>query len=86
MVDKLATLTLSRPIVGEDGVMTVEARTYFARLSDRIDVFGEGSPEGVVEANQGQSYFDLNATTGNIHYIKKLSDIGGDKTMGWVLV
>ena len=54
-----------------------------------VPIFGAGSPEGVIEAQQFSGYIDTDAaaagSTGSIRYIKGLEDIGGDKTMGWFL-
>lgn len=55
-------------------------------MSDLQIIIGQGSPEGVIQSRQGAQYMDETASTGSILYIKKLSDIGGDKSLGWVLV
>ncbi len=47
---------------------------------------GTGSPEGVVVAAQKKLYMDESGTAGNILYIKRDADIGGDRSQGWILV
>lgn len=47
---------------------------------------GDGSPEGVIMASSRRLYMDTAGTSGNILYIKKVNDISGDRTMGWILV
>jgi len=42
---------------------------------------GSGSPEGVVSARQLRQYMDT--VTGQT-YIKRVDDVGGDTTLGWV--
>ena len=52
-------------------------------ITERSLIIGSGNPEGVVEAPQGGEYMDEDAAVGDCRYIKRLSDIGGDKTLGW---
>jgi hypothetical protein len=53
----------------------------------RLDIMsGTGSPEGVVPAPQKSLYMDESGTAGAILYIKRVSDVAGNKTQGWVLV
>ena len=40
----------------------------------------------VVEARQYQLYINSAGTAGLIEYRKMLSQIGGDRTQGWILV
>ena len=83
-------LTVSQPIVFDDGTMT-EPFVFFNNLLNYlvVPIFGAGSPEGVIEAKQFSPYIDTVAaaagTTGSIRYIKGVDDIGGDKTQGWGL-
>ena len=50
-------------------------------------IIDTGSPEGVIEAEQGARYMDDTGTTGNILYIKRDADDGaGDKSKGWILI
>ncbi len=55
-------------------------------ISQLSVVSGSGSPEGVVPAGVGKFYINASGGTGTMLYAKKLSDIGGDSSKGWVLV
>lgn len=83
---KYTELTNTRPIVDKSGVLTQEARQFFNTLSSAPVLIGSGSPEGVIEANQGALYVDIDATTGSILYVKKQGSISSDVSQGWVLV
>lgn len=80
----------TRPIVEEDLTMEQVYREWARQVSNEVSyrslIFGTGSPETVVEAEKGSEYMDESGTTGNIKYIKKLADIAGDKSQGWILV
>ena len=82
-------LSFIRSIIDADGTLTLQSRTYFLALDDAINlvtvISGSGSPEGVVEALVTKQYMDTAGTAGTITYIKKFTDIAGDKTMGWIL-
>lgn len=56
------------------------------RLANAVPLIGAGSPEGVLEALQYQTYINTTGSTGSLMYVKKLTDIGGDKTQGWIAV
>lgn len=77
--------TFVRPFVDQTGTLTEEQRVYFDELANRIPSYGTGSPEGVLDARVGATYFDLGAAAGSRLYIKAAFDIGGDTTMGWEL-
>lgn len=81
----LTQLTNTRAIVDANGVLSQEARLYFQQLTLLVPISGKGSPEGVVSAIQGATYYDLDGSTNSIHYVKKFAEIGGDNTKGWVL-
>jgi len=82
---QLLPLTSIRPITDERNVLTEEARVYFVDLADRVPSYGEGSPEGVIDAPIGATYYDLAAASGSRHYIKINAAISGDPTKGWEL-
>ena len=87
MVDRITQISLDRPVVEEDGSLTLQSRTFFKTLSAQALIIGTGSPEGVVIAEIGASYMDNTGTTSNIKYIKRDADDGaGDKSIGWILV
>ena len=74
------------PIVNESGSPT-EAFGRWLTLITRTDIIvASGSPEGVVTATIGQEYMDSAGTAGAIKYIKRDSDISGDRSKGWILV
>ena len=86
MVTRAPELSANRPIIEEDGSLTVQSRAYFRVLTDQVLIIDTGSPEGVIEAPQGANYMDDAGVAGAIKYIKRDNDIAGDKTKGWVLV
>lgn len=74
------------PIVNEKGYMTTPFNLFVDAIAKLSISIGTGTPEGVVEALVTQLYMDDAGTAGAILYIKRDSDIGGDKTKGWILV
>lgn len=85
MVSKVTPPTTTRAIIDDMGQMVQEFRTWTQAITDQSLIIGTGSPETTVEAPQGAKYMDDTGTTGNILYIKRDSDIGGDRTQGWIL-
>lgn len=79
-------LDRSTPVVDKSGNPLQNLQLFSEELVSMQLIIGDGSPEGVYIARQGREYMDQSGTTGNIKWIKKLSDIGGDKSYGWVLV
>jgi hypothetical protein len=75
----------TRAIIDQNGMLTEESRVYFSDLANRIPSYGSGSPEGVVEADLGATYYDIAAVAGSRTYIKISQDIGGDRSQGWEL-
>ena len=74
-------------IVDGGGKMTTVFQQWTQAINLLPPIVGTGSPEGVVQALQGQTYMDDAGTAGAILYIKRdAADIGGDKTNGWILV
>ncbi len=84
MVDRVI-IPVNRPFVDDKKNLTKEARLQMKNLESRTYILGDGPPEGIVSAQRGQSYKDLNGTTGTISYFKSLADIGGDTSLGWIL-
>ena len=84
MIKRVVAPTSGINIVEKNGAPTPQMREWLNKTSSIIA--GDVVPEGVIEANETQLYMDNTGTTGSILYIKKLADIGGDKTKGWVLV
>lgn len=79
-------LNAAQPIVDDSGKMAQAFRTWALDASLSIPIVGVGSPEGVVSARQYQLYINSAGTAGAIEYRKMLSEIGGDRTQGWILV
>ena len=86
MADSVNQLTGQRKVVEDDGVASKELRLWAIAITERILILGQGSPEGVVEARVGREYADTDGTTGTIKYFKKLDNISGDKSQGWILI
>ena len=85
MAIKIPELSESRPIVEEDGSLTIQSREFFRVITDRALIIGVGSPEGVVGATIGSDYMDEAGVAGAIRYSKRDADVAGDNTMGWIL-
>ena len=73
-------------IVNAAGVMTQTFRTWTQAINLAVPLSGSGSPEGVVEAPQTQTYMDTAGVAGAVMYVKRDADIVGDRTQGWILV
>ena len=86
MVDRITLLNTDRPIVEQDGTLTLQSRTYFKTLTNQALIIGAGSPEAVIEAEEGATYQDSSGTAGAIRYAKRDNDIAGDKSKGWILI
>ena len=76
----------NRPLLNESGAPAQQFNSWLKDINDRALIIGTGSPENVIEANQGAQYMDDAGATGAILYIKRDADIAGDKTKGWILV
>lgn len=77
----------SYPIVlTNTGVPEERFRIFLHEVQLRGLLIGVGSPEGEVEAQQGQEYMDEEGVAGSVKFIKQLADIGGDRTLGWVAI
>lgn len=80
----------NRAIVNEDLTMHEVYREIIRQLIVEVNgrslIFGIGSPEGVVNASKGAEYMDEIGVTSAIKYIKKLSDIAGNTSLGWILI
>ena len=79
-------LNAGQPIIDDSGKMAQAFRTWTLDASLSIPIVGTGSPEGVVEARQFQLYINSAGTAGLIEYRKMISEIGGDRKQGWILV
>jgi len=77
---------LNFPIVDKGGIPAADFARWITQVTNNDIIIGTGSPEGVVDATVGRQYMDDSGSAGSILYIKKLADIGGDITQGWILV
>ena len=76
----------SIPINDQNGYVNEQFRIFLLQVYERGLIIGTGSPEGVVEAEQGQEYMDETGLTGAVKYIKQLANIAGDRSSGWVAI
>ena len=83
---QLSPLSKNRPVVESNGTPTQSLQLFSEQVSLLSIIVGSGSPEGVISASQARQYMDSGGTSGNIMYIKKLAQIGGNSKLGWVLV
>ena len=74
-------LTRSQPVVDEQLRPLQTLQVFSEQVAALAFLTGSGSPEGVVSARQLRQYMDT--ATGQT-YIKRVDDVGGDTTMGWV--
>ena len=79
-------LNAGQPIVDSSGKMSQAFRSFTLEASLSIPIVGTGSPDGVVEARQFQLYIDSAGLAGAIEYRKMVSEIGGNRKLGWKLV
>lgn len=74
-------LNRNERVVDEAGIPTQKLQIFSEEVSRFEILSGIGSPEGVVSARMKRLYME--ELTGQL-YIKRVNDIGGDTTMGWV--
>ena len=86
MIIRVPELTAIRPIVQENGESSQEMRSWAQLLTDRALIVGTGTPETFIAALQGALYMDDMGLDGNILYVKRDSNIFGDKTLGCIAV
>jgi hypothetical protein len=70
----------------QHGMANVAFNVWIKQVTERGLLIGSGSPEGVVEAQQGVEYLDEEGTDGEVKYIKQKAQVAGDRTQGWVLI
>jgi len=69
------------------GKMTDQVRRWVVAVTNFQIIESSGSPEGVLSAKANKQYRDTSATNpGTDLYIKRFDEVGGDTTLGWVLV
>lgn len=72
--------------ITKDGFMEPVFFNWQLNVSNLDPIVGTGSPEGVVEARVPRFYVNIAGGVGTTLYVKRLEDIGGDRTQGWTLV
>ncbi len=79
---------LSRPIpiVGEDGRMNELSYQWMLGVTNLQTIVGLGSPEGVIEAGVTKFFLQTDGAPQQKLWVKVLTDIAGDRSMGWELV
>ena len=85
MVRQIKQPKLTSPFVDEVGLLTQRNQELIRDVVELDVLAGTGSPEGNVVAKPKRFYMDLTGTPGNIVYIKRDADIGGDRSQGWIL-
>lgn len=86
MRNTIARLDHSQPIVAKNGMATDHFRLFLLQVAERGLLIGTGSPDGVVEAQQGVFYMDDAGAAGSVLWLKQLADVSGDKTDGWIAI
>lgn len=86
MASPLVDITVPGSQVKGHGFVREQFRQFLLQVQERGLLIGTGSPEGVIEAEQGVEYMDDAGTAGAIKYIKRDANVGGDKSLGWILV
>lgn len=87
MRNTITKINTINPIVDpKTGMVNDQFRLFLLQTAERGLLIGTGSPENVVEAQQGAEYMDETGLAGAVKYIKQLADIGGDKSQGWVAI
>ena len=87
MVNRVPTLTITRPLVDKSGIATQDLRSWLVSVGVQLTITGIGSPEGVIDAEVTAEYMDTTGAAGSVKYIKRDVDNGlGDKRFGWILI
>lgn len=85
VVGKVSGLPKTRIFFDDYGLLNTEGRVAQEEIEARIPITGTGTPEAIIEAEAGATYYDLSAGTGAIIYIKTAQAVNGDRTKGWIL-
>jgi len=82
----ITALSQNIPLVNEKGYLNPIPYNWMLEVSNLGILQGSGSPEGVVVALPTRLYMDIAGASGSILYIKRDTDVGGDRSQGWILV
>jgi hypothetical protein len=80
----LSPLNRLRSVVDKEGKPLQVLQLFSEEVARMQTIIGTGSPEGVIEALEGQEYMNRTGLPGAVKYIKQLPDIGGNRKLGWV--
>lgn len=78
--------TATDPLVEENRTMTQQTRTFMNAVARLALLTGSGSPDGVQDARAERLYMDTTGLAGSVLYIKQVDAVGGDSTLGWILI
>ena len=76
-------LDRNQPCVDQSGKPLQNLLIIIEQLRKLEILSGTGSPEGVVSASRKRLY--MNDVNGDL-YVKRVDSVGGDASLGWVLV
>lgn len=79
-------LSRSIPIIDAQGRPLNVLHQFSIDVAKLPTIVGTGSPEGLIEAEVAREYLDTTGGPGAVKYVKQLSDIGGDRKLGWVAI
>lgn len=82
----MSELNASVPLVSANGTPTQYFLLYLKNIERYMPLFGDGSPEGVVEAPLYSLYIDKSGGAGGIEYRKMAASVSNDRKQGWELV
>ncbi len=71
------------PIVDDNGRMLDLFYQWHLSVTNLQTVVGLGSPEGVITAQVAKFYLQTDGAAQQKLWVKVLTDIGGDRSMGW---
>lgn len=74
------------PFVTADGITNQEATLWIENITQLSTANGTGDPNGVISGPIGRAYVDIAAAPGAVFYVKQLNDVGGDTSLGWILI
>lgn len=87
MANQINQINHTLPIVDiKTGYVTDQFRVFINQVVERGLIIGQGSPDGVIQARQGVEYLNETGLAGSVKWIKQLSHIGGDKSLGWIAI
>ena len=77
-------LDRNQAIVDDTGRPIQNFQVGWEQVRKLTTLLGTGAPEGSIEAQEGRFY--LSQGDSPALYVKKLNDVGGDRSLGWFMV